>query len=218
MTKPTDLSKLRDVASYLYEYPSQQKIVSEAADTIDTQAAEIARLNARVGDAKPDLVPGKLCCARCKFTLLRNVLHMPSGSIGAGTNETEPCPNGCGPLWPITWEQEAHDCYKLMEEFLNRAVKAEGALAAIDPKPAKAAEPVGMPDMSDDMLSPEQMQRNVRERKSERAEPVALSDEQIGEISRAHREPSGLLLKDISFARAIIEANTRVAAEPDKEI
>lgn len=75
------------------------------------------------------LVPGKMHCARCKFSLIRKTLYVSSGDVGAGGNETEPCPNGCGPLWPVTWEQEARDGYVLMEGLLERAVRAEAALA-----------------------------------------------------------------------------------------
>lgn len=72
-----------------------------------------------------DVIPGQMRCAKCGFVLVRNVLYMQSGTIGAGNSETEPCPNKCGPLWPMTWEQEAHDLEGRCIEQMNRATAAE---------------------------------------------------------------------------------------------
>jgi hypothetical protein len=44
---------------------------------------------------------------------------MRSGTVGPGTNETEPCPNGCGPLWPQTWRDEARDLGERLEALWN---------------------------------------------------------------------------------------------------
>jgi len=68
-----------------------------------------------VNEAAPEqrgedhIVPGEMHCAKCKFKLFRKVLNVAMGAVGMGTNETEPCPNGCGPLWPVTWKQLAYD-------------------------------------------------------------------------------------------------------------
>lgn len=80
--------------------------------------------------ARSDLIPGKMRCAKCDFSLIRTTLNVTSGTAYAGGSETEPCPNGCGPLWPITWEQEARDGYKIMDSLFERAKKAEDALVA----------------------------------------------------------------------------------------
>lgn len=58
----------------------------------------------RLGDQRSDLVPGIVRCAKCAFQLHRTNLYVQSGTVGAGDSKTEPCPNGCGPLWPVTWE------------------------------------------------------------------------------------------------------------------
>ena len=77
---------------------------------------------------RADVVPGVMHCARCKFQLQRVNLYVNVGTVGAGDNDTEPCPNGCGPLWPVTWEQEAREGYKLAEDLFERAKRAEDAL------------------------------------------------------------------------------------------
>lgn len=54
-------------------------------------------------------VPGAMACAKCGYRLQRVVFGALDGGNPAGDNKTEPCPNGCGPLWPVTWEQEARE-------------------------------------------------------------------------------------------------------------
>jgi hypothetical protein len=66
---------------------------------------------------RSDLVPGLMHCAKCKFQLQRRSLYMQSGTVGDGTSETEPCANGCGPLWPVTWKQYAEENAAIAERL-----------------------------------------------------------------------------------------------------
>jgi hypothetical protein len=87
------------------------------ADCLRTAASMIRRLASSTtpASANGQFVPGVMCCAKCKFRLVRTNLYAANGTLGAGDNNTEPCPNGCGPLWPVTWEQEARECWALLE-------------------------------------------------------------------------------------------------------
>lgn len=62
------------------------------------------------------IVPGMMYCAKCKFVLTRTNLYVNSGTTGSGDNKTEPCPNGCGPLWPYTWKQMAESYGERLEQ------------------------------------------------------------------------------------------------------
>lgn len=84
---------------------------------------------------RSDLVPGVMHCAKCKFQLNRVTLCVSDGNAYAGDNKTEPCPNGCGPLWPVTWEQEAKNCWKALEEMHERLMAATALAAAPQPAP-----------------------------------------------------------------------------------
>lgn len=84
------------------------------------EAQQPAPSAAAAGQRRSDLVPGVMHCAKCKFQLSRVTLCVSDGNAYAGNNETEPCPNGCGPLWPVTWEQEARNCWKALEEMHER--------------------------------------------------------------------------------------------------
>lgn len=78
-----------------------------------------------------NIAPGIMRCAKCKFKLHRVTLYMGNGAVGAGDSKTEPCPNGCGPLWPVTWEEEAREGYATSEQMFERAHAAETALAEL---------------------------------------------------------------------------------------
>ena len=108
--------------------PTPKEIEALAAPATQ-QAGEVRRA---------ELVPGVMHCAKCKFQLNRVTLCVSDGNAYAGNNKTEPCPNGCGPLWPVTWEQEAKNCWKALEEMHERLMAA----AAPQPSPtAQAAQP-----------------------------------------------------------------------------
>ena len=91
----------------------------------EMRAEFIRREEAAGGDPNPAIVPGMMRCAKCNFVLVHSTLYMKSGTVGAGSNETEPCPNGCGPLWPMTWQQQASDLEERCIEQMERAKTAE---------------------------------------------------------------------------------------------
>ncbi|WP_414608193.1 hypothetical protein, partial [Stenotrophomonas pavanii] len=79
------------------------------------------------GDQRSDLVPGIVRCAKCQFQLVRSNLNMYDGTVTAGDSKTEPCPNGCGPLWPLTWETWAREGWAEAERLHleNAALSAQ---------------------------------------------------------------------------------------------
>lgn len=99
----------------------------DGAVTISALTRLYKLMLAEAAVARGDIVPGVMRCARCKFKLTRVNLYVNSGTTGAGNSQTEPCPNGCGPLWPVTWEQEAREGYETMERLFVRAEAAEKA-------------------------------------------------------------------------------------------
>lgn len=68
-------------------------------------------------------VPGVMRCARCGLVITRTNLYCRDGTAGPGVNETERCLNGCGPLWPMTWEQRARDADAASECLFEEARK-----------------------------------------------------------------------------------------------
>ncbi len=87
----------------------------------------VRKLHAALIDASPkgddvphrDLVPGVMRCAKCAFQLHRTNLYLGSGTTGPGDSKTEPCPNGCGPLWPVTWQTWATEGWQQAERYFE---------------------------------------------------------------------------------------------------
>lgn len=104
-----------------------ERVGRDEASAID--AWNTRALLAEQARTEPDLAPGVMRCARCKFRLHRINLNVNVGTVTAGDNKTEPCPNGCGPLWPVTWKQEAEEAMQVAEGLCDRAVAAERELA-----------------------------------------------------------------------------------------
>lgn len=128
---------MRDEITRLADSLSLAASAPDGPRRIEAIAAELRAL-ARKTD---NLVPGVMHCAKCKFRLHRTTMYMGSGTTGPGDNKTEPCPNGCGPLWPVTWEQEAREAMALadgLHEQLQAAQQQGEEKIACDVKVAPA--------------------------------------------------------------------------------
>ncbi|MDM4768651.1 hypothetical protein [Solimonas sp. SE-A11] len=87
----------------------------------------IADGRAMVMSTSDRFVPGEMHCAKCRFSLTRTNLYLGSGTVGPGDSKTEPCPNGCGPLWPVTWEQSAREAWKRCEDLHQHLQEAQAS-------------------------------------------------------------------------------------------
>ncbi|MFY1021160.1 hypothetical protein [Ectopseudomonas khazarica] len=93
LTEPQEILSLLDALKRSYTaFESMSYLAASHAERAQKLLAE-------------SFIPGQMHCAKCKFQLTKRVICMGSGTIGAGDNKTEPCPNGCGNLWPVTWKQ-----------------------------------------------------------------------------------------------------------------
>lgn len=120
-----DFQSIRDLHAAQAEWVAMMAARSQQA----TAPAEPIRLLTPQPAPPRDVVPGKVHCSKCGFTLQRVNLYVNSGTTGAGGEETEPCPNDGTPLLPVTWEQEARDAWKVNEQFFDRMHLAELRLA-----------------------------------------------------------------------------------------
>ncbi|WP_024529642.1 hypothetical protein [Serratia fonticola] len=118
--------KVKDLKPrYSQEYVTALIQRAEAAERREENLnASVDVLAQRVKDLEgAALVPGVLHCAKCQFQLTKTNLYMATGTTGPGDNKTEPCPNGCGPLWPVTWKQWAIDELKSAGQRLRRPAR-----------------------------------------------------------------------------------------------
>lgn len=69
-------------------------------------------------------VPGLWRCAKCDFRLLQSNLNAIDGSITAGDQPGDKCPNCDSPLWRVTERQAGNDMVDRCEEQVARACAA----------------------------------------------------------------------------------------------
>ncbi|EBY0917186.1 TPA: ead/Ea22-like family protein [Salmonella enterica subsp. enterica] len=78
------------------------------------------------------IAPGIMRCAGCGFVLTKNNINMTTGTITARDSKTEPCPNGCGPLWPVTWKEQAIQMRDDSEQWFLELQQAKNRIAELE--------------------------------------------------------------------------------------
>lgn len=63
-------------------------------------------------------VPGLFRCAKCDLSLVASTLYLKSGGVGPN-NSPQQCPNGCGPMWRVTWEQNSRELAKTIDNLVT---------------------------------------------------------------------------------------------------
>lgn len=102
----------------------------------ELEAAE--RRNAELSSSV--IAPGIMRCAGCGFVLTKNSINMAAGTITAGDSKTEPCPNGCGPLWPVTWKEQALEMRDSSEQWFEELQVARQRIAELSASHSKLRE------------------------------------------------------------------------------
>lgn len=93
-----------------------------------TEAAE-----KRIAEQQSSIIaPGIMRCAGCGFVLTKNSVNLAAGTITAGDSKTEPCPNGCGPLWPVTWKEHALQMRDDSEKWFEELQEANRRIAELE--------------------------------------------------------------------------------------
>ncbi|RTP98371.1 ead/Ea22-like family protein [Enterobacter sp. WCHEn045836] len=114
-----------DVLALLDELEDKNREISvwrKRCENAEKGSDLLQRRNAELSSAV--IAPGVMRCAGCGFVLTKNNISMSAGTITAGDSKTEPCPNGCGPLWPVTWKELAVQFREDSEQWLEELQSA----------------------------------------------------------------------------------------------
>ncbi|HFE7862045.1 TPA: hypothetical protein ACGAIE_004313 [Yersinia enterocolitica] len=124
LIKPLPIGELvQRLEGQTYEKWFSESDVKDLRERAEKAEAALSAANEKL------LVPGVLHCAKCSFQLAKTNLYMASGTTGPGDNKTEPCPNGCGPLWPVTWEQWSREIGVQLDRYFDEAKELKAKLA-----------------------------------------------------------------------------------------
>ncbi|HAW3974322.1 TPA: ead/Ea22-like family protein [Escherichia coli] len=115
---------------------------------------ELEAAEKRIAEQQSAIIaPGIMRCAGCGFVLTKNSINMAAGTITAGDSKTEPCPNGCGPLWPVTWKEQALQMRDDSEQWFIELQQAKNRIAELE---ARAFNPAIL-----DVIAERQRQQSV---------------------------------------------------------
>lgn len=87
------------------------------------------------------IAPGIMRCAGCGLVLTKNNLNMSAGTVTAGDSKSEPCPNGCGPLWPVTWKEQALEMRDDSEKWFLELQESRQRIAELEARTVKLPTP-----------------------------------------------------------------------------
>lgn len=98
----------------------------------------IADGSKRIAELESSVIaPGIMRCAKCSFVLTKNSINMSAGTITAGDSKSEPCPNGCGPLWPVTWREQALQARDDSEQWFEDLQAAKARITELESRTVK---------------------------------------------------------------------------------
>jgi len=104
------------------------------------RCSEVAALKAELAEAVSEnedhrrtmFIPGAQACPVCKFSLQKMVMRAIDGAVGVNTDAPlEECPNGCGFLIGVTYEQGWSEMIKAAEDHAKGRADAEAAIERV---------------------------------------------------------------------------------------
>ncbi|EAS3170740.1 ead/Ea22-like family protein [Salmonella enterica] len=145
-----------DLLDELSESQAREANESKCADSVidlainwqmrckDTEA-KLEAAEKRIAEQQSAIIaPGIMRCAGCGFVLTKNSINMAAGTITAGDSKTEPCPNGCGPLWPVTWKEHALQMRDDSEKWFEELQEANRRIAELEAREVKLPKPISV--------------------------------------------------------------------------
>lgn len=120
-------------------WDGKPSVFDAAESRISSLAGEVERLTKERDELHRKVyAPGVWKCAKCNFRLLQANLNAADGTVTVRDAPGDKCPNCEGPLWRVSWKDEANENLDIGEQQVARAVaaearaeKAEDALAAL---------------------------------------------------------------------------------------
>ena len=70
-------------------------------------------------------VPGLHKCAKCGCVTISTAINAETGQFRAD-NQPQACPNGCGPMWPVTERQAGNEMADRCEQAERERDEAKG--------------------------------------------------------------------------------------------
>lgn len=78
------------------------------------------------------IAPDILRCTECSFVQTKNIISVTADTITTGNSKSEPCPNGCGQLQPVTWKALAIQLMFTTKQGVSDLLEAKKRIAELE--------------------------------------------------------------------------------------
>ncbi|MBF8421002.1 hypothetical protein [Klebsiella pneumoniae] len=95
------------------------------------------------------IADGILSCSKCSFVQTKNIISIAADTIVIGNSKPEPCPNGCGPLQPVTWKALAIQLMFTTKQGVSDLLEAKKRISELESRTVT----VKLPPLNDDLIS-----------------------------------------------------------------
>lgn len=134
-----------NIACALFDEVTQQRLhADEKAPELRAQLieadSELEALRQRIAELESSgIAPGILRCTECSFVQTKNIISVTADIITTVESESEPCPNGCGQLQPVTWKALAIQLMFTTKQGVSDFLEAKKRIAELESRTVTAA-------------------------------------------------------------------------------
>ncbi|HHZ7594378.1 TPA: hypothetical protein ACWMCL_002198 [Klebsiella pneumoniae] len=118
--------EIRELNAELEKAPEPRAQLIEADGELEALRQRIAELDSS------GIAPGILRCTKCSFVQTKNIISVTADAITTVSSESEPCPNGCGPLQPATWKALAIQLMFTTKQGLSDLLEAKKRIEELE--------------------------------------------------------------------------------------
>lgn len=121
---------------------SEKRICATWRKTAEANSEKLEKAQQRLAELKSSgVAPGILRCTECSFVLTKNIISVTADTITTVESESEPCPNGCGQLQPVTWKALAIHLMFTTKQGISDLLEAKKSIAELESRTVKLPEP-----------------------------------------------------------------------------
>ncbi|MDA5091458.1 hypothetical protein PGN04_26830 [Klebsiella quasipneumoniae subsp. quasipneumoniae] len=113
------------------------KVIGALVEALEKAQQRIAELESS------GVAPGILRCTECSFVQTKNIISVTADTITTVESESEPCPNGCGQLQPVTWKALTIHLMFTTKQGLSDLLAAKNRIAELE-REQEHLRPVGV--------------------------------------------------------------------------
>ncbi|CAM3719541.1 MULTISPECIES: ead/Ea22-like family protein [Klebsiella pneumoniae complex] len=140
MTEITELALIAKIKKQLENFDTVMLKEAEAKALVEA----LEKAQQRIAELESSgVAPGILRCTECSFVQTKNIISVTADTITTVESESEPCPNGCGQLQPVTWKALAIQLMFTTKQGLSDLLEAKNRIAELE-REQEHLRPVGV--------------------------------------------------------------------------